>query len=39
MKKKIIMLGFVISALAYANKKEINLGESVVTSTTGFETQ
>lgn len=38
MKKKIIMLGFVISALAYANEKEINLGESVITSTTGFET-
>ncbi|MFK4785237.1 TonB-dependent receptor [Fusobacterium sp. MFO224] len=38
MRRKIIMLGFVISALAYADEKDINLGKSVVTSTTGFET-
>ncbi|MFA6708314.1 MAG: TonB-dependent receptor [Fusobacterium sp.] len=37
MKKK-IALGLVVSALVYGNEGEIDLGKSVITSTTGFET-
>lgn len=37
MRKK-IALGFVISALVYGNEGKIDLGKSVITSTTGFET-
>lgn len=38
MKKKMLLLGFVISAMSYAETAEIKLDDTVVKSTTGFET-
>lgn len=38
MNKKVLLLGCLISAVAYAQGAEIKLDDTVVTSTTGFET-
>ncbi|WP_300330274.1 TonB-dependent receptor, partial [Fusobacterium sp.] len=38
MNKKVLLVSFIMSAMAYAQGAEIKLDDTVVTSTTGFET-